>query len=89
MSQTLWEGPLLTFSKGDYVDWSAAANQDCITSKACLTRADKGELFNTKEENEYDRDNKDSPIGTKWANGSLSDGIENLTFTSWFQWPNK
>lgn len=83
-NQTLWTGPMISFSKGDYVDWTLPQNQDSISPNVCITRADKGGIFNIKLESEFDRDSRTSPTDTEWANGSITDGIQNLEFTSWF-----
>ena len=50
-----------------------------------MTRADNRGIFNVALEAEYDKINNTSPTGTEWANGSIADGVENLTFTTWFE----
>ena len=82
--QTLWTGPMISFSKGDYVDWTLPQNQDSISPNICITRADRAGIFNIKLESEFDRENRTSPADTEWANGSIADGIQNLEFSSWF-----
>lgn len=81
--QILWTGPMITFVKADYADWTLPENQDRITDNVWITRADNQGLFNAAAEVEYDRIDRDSPEGTEWALGSISDGIANLNFTTW------
>lgn len=83
-SQTLWTGPKITFTKASYADWTLAENQDRITDSVWITRADMAGIFNIVMEEEYDRDTNISPMGTEWAIGSIEDGIENLSFGTWF-----
>jgi len=83
-AQTIWTGPEITFTKADSVDWTDPVNQDSLSPSVILTRATKGGIFNIKQEAEYDRNQDLSPLGTEWANGSISEGIGNLTFSSWF-----
>jgi hypothetical protein len=73
----------MSFSKENYADWTAEENQDRITDLVWLTRADNKGIFNIVQEEEYNNVADISPLGTEWANGSIADGIENLTFTTW------
>ena len=75
---TIWNGTTITFTKADGADPEEEANQDRITDNIWITRGnDGGQIFNIKKETS---DNKtDSPVGTKWAVGTL-DQIETLTF---------
>ena len=82
-AQTLWTGPKITFSKGNYADWTQPQNQDSITPAVCITRANNQGIFNIKQESSYNKPNNSSPADTEWANGTISDGIQNLVFTSW------
>lgn len=84
-SQTLWTGAEITFSKENYADWTQEENQDRITNNVWITRANNAGIFNIASETEYDRINRTSPADTEWANGSISDGIDNLTFGTWFE----
>ena len=84
-SQTLWTGEKIKISKGNFKDWLLEENQDRITDSVWLTRADDKGLFNIVTESAYNKRDNSSPHGTEWAVGSIADGIENLTFTSWFR----
>ena len=75
---TIWDGTKITFSKSDGANPNEEANQDRITNNVWITRAnDGGQIYNIAKENSSNKTN--SPIGTKWAIGSL-DEIDNLTF---------
>jgi|GEM_PF-808148 len=84
-SQTLWTGPSIIFEKADYVDFTIPENQDRITNLVWITRDENGGIFNIRQEDSFDRVNRTSPLGTEWANGKISEGIENLEFTTWFE----
>ena len=77
LSQIIWNGPTVSFSKADGADWTLETNQDRITDSVWLTRRDSQALFNIARENSYVRNQ--SPIGTLWAKGTTAD-IANLTF---------
>ena len=83
--QRLWTGPKITISKGNFADWTLAENQDRITDSVWITRASEKGLFNIVVEEEYDKASNSSPKGTRWARGSISDGIENLSFGTWLE----
>jgi hypothetical protein len=89
ISERLWTGPITTFTKADYADWTLAENQDRITDNVWITRADSLGIFNIALEKSYDLYNGftptivSSPIDTRWAFGSISDGIESLSFDTW------
>ena len=75
---TIWNGTTITFTKADGADPEEEANQDRITDNIWITRGnDGGQIFNIKKETSYNK--TDSPVGTKWAVGTL-DQIETLTF---------
>tara|TARA_B100001063_G_scaffold120576_1_gene112561 strand:+ start:247 stop:2361 length:2115 start_codon:yes stop_codon:yes gene_type:complete len=75
---TIWNGTTITFTKADGVNPEEEANQDRITDNIWITRGnDGGQIFNIKTETSYNK--TDSPVGTKWAVGTL-DEIETLTF---------
>lgn len=84
-AQSLWTGPEITFSKPDFSDWTLPVNQDRISDSIWLTRADNRGIFNIRTESEYDRIDRSSPEDTEWANGTIADGINNLTFGTWHQ----
>ena len=77
-SSTIWNGTTITFTKADGANPEEEANQDRITDNIWITRGnDGGQIFNIKTETSYNK--TDSPVGTKWAVGTL-DEIETLTF---------
>ena len=74
----IWRGSKITFTKNGGSDPSLEANQDRITSNVWITRGNTGgQIFNIKKESVSNKTN--SPIGTKWAVGTL-DQIDSLTF---------
>lgn len=80
-SQTIWNSNMITFTKENYTDWNHPDNQDRITDEVWITRGNSLPIFNIAEE-DYDLWGS-SPADTKWAFGSISDGVENLLFDSW------
>lgn len=84
-AQTEWTGPKITFTKAGNADWTLEANQDRMTNNVWITRADNKGLFNIAQEIEHQGNNGSgpSPVDTEWAFGSISDGVQNLTFTTW------
>ncbi len=78
MSQTIWNGPPMTFTKANFADWTLPENQDKISDDIWITRGNSMPIFNIAVEN-FDR----SPLDTRWAFGSIADGIENLKFNYW------
>ena len=77
-SATIWNGSTITFTRADGADPNVEANQDRITSNVWITRGNTGgQIFNIKKESASS--NTNSPIGTKWAIGTL-DQIDSLTF---------
>jgi hypothetical protein len=83
-AQTEWTGPLTTFTKADYADWTLASNQDQITSNVSITRANNKGIFNIVNDsigggNGYGP----QPSDTEWAFGNISDGVDTLIFTTW------
>lgn len=89
MAQTFWTGPTTTFTKLVNADWTLEENQDRITDDHWITRANNKGLFNIAKETEFEGTGAgpaffgDSPADTEWAFGSISDGVNNLTFTTW------
>ncbi|MEL7338939.1 MAG: T9SS type A sorting domain-containing protein [Bacteroidota bacterium] len=83
--QTIWEGPKIVFQKPDSANWALAQHQDRLSDSVWITRKNMEGFFNIRAENTFDRQGKTSPIGTEWANGSLADGLANLTFTTWLE----
>jgi len=84
-AQSEWTGPPTTFSKAGNADWTLEANQDRITNNVWITRADNKGLFNIAQEASHQQNNGNgpSPVDTEWAFGNISDGVQNLTFTTW------
>ncbi len=84
-AQTEWTGSKITFTKNGGADWTQEANQDRITNNVWITRANNKGLFNIAQESSFQGmgQSSPSPIDTEWAFGSISDGVQNLTFTTW------
>ena len=61
----------VTFTKGNFADWTQTANQDRITDNVWLTRADDQGLFNIAQENRFSGNS--SPTDTEWAFGNTVD----------------
>lgn len=84
IAATLWTGPAVNFSKAAFADQALALNQDRLTANVWITRASSRGLFNIAQEAFYNNVPVPvSPIGTQWALGSLSMGVQNLTFNAW------
>jgi hypothetical protein len=85
IAQTEWTGPEMVFSKAESTDWTLEANQDRITNNVWLTRANNQGIFNIAQEDSFQGGSGagPSPIDTEWAFGRISDGVQNLTFTTW------
>lgn len=79
-AQALWTGPTMKFSKASGADWKLEENQDRITDKVWITRADKQGIFNIATETAYTKNS--SPSDTEWAFGTLAD-TANLTYKNW------
>ena len=78
-AQTIWDGPMIEFTKENNADPTKTINQDVITSDVALTRGNSGEIYNAALESIYEKGT--SPLGTEWAIGDLSE-LESLTFSS-------
>lgn len=78
-TQTIWNGPTMTFTKDDYANQNLEANQDRITSNVWLTRGDNGQLYNAKTES--DSTKSSSPDDTEWAFGTTSN-LSSLIFAT-------
>jgi hypothetical protein len=88
MSESLWTGPVITFTKANNADWTVADNQDRITDNVWITRADDQGLFNIAQEEWFSEGSfgtvtEGSPWDTEWAFGAIADGVETLTFDYW------
>lgn len=84
-AQTFWTGATTTFTKEAGADWTQAANQDRITENVWITRANNRGLFNIATETAAVGMGREttSPADTEWAFGTISNGIEGLTFQPW------
>ena len=79
-SQTVWDGPLMTFTKQNFDDPSSENSQDRITDLVWLTRGNNGgQLYNAKIESNSSKSN--SPEDTRWAFGTTSN-LGSLTFST-------
>lgn len=79
----IWNGPPVTFSKAANSDWTEQENQDRITDKVWITRANTQGLFNIRTETAYAHNS--SPADTEWAYGTTAN-LAPLTFKSWEAW---
>ena len=80
VAQTIWNGPIFTFSKADNANPTLEANQDRITPNVWLTRGNNGgQLYNAKTES--DSSKSTSPDDTRWAFGTTS-SLASLTFST-------
>jgi len=82
-AQEIWSGRTFVFEKTDYADWTQPANQDRLTDRVWITRADTQGIFNIAVEDHYT--SLVSPEDTEWATGDAVDW-ENLAFTAWQTW---
>lgn len=80
---TVWNGPLVTFTKAGGANPNLAANQDRLTSDIWLTRGNSQGLYNAHNEGGFSHFS--SPTGTEWATGSLAN-YASLTYTDWNSW---
>lgn len=81
-SQTIWNGPITTFTKPNNADWNLQVNQDRITPNVWITRMNTQGIFNIKTESGYDKIGNTSPDDTEWAFGTTSN-LGSLTFNTW------
>jgi hypothetical protein len=77
----IWNGPIITFSKVNYADYTLVQNQDVITSTVKITRANNQGLFNIATESGF---GGSSPSNTEWAEGTLSN-YATLNYRNWQQ----
>ena len=80
---TVWAGPIMTFAKAPFADWTQSANQDRITANVWITRANSAGPFNASMEAGFAH--FFSPADTEWASGELAD-YSTLTYTNWDAW---
>src|SRR5918993_1779075 len=86
-AQTIWNGPVMTFTKVGNTDWTQPANQDRITASTWITRANTEGIFNIAMESDYNKPIHTSPLNTEWATGTLAN-YASLTYRSWYLWAN-
>ena len=78
----IWDGPKIIVEKISGTDWTQEENQDFLTDKVIITRANNKGLFNIAVETVYDEIDYNSPADTEWAWGTTSD-FGSLYFSSW------
>ena len=61
----IWTGPEIFFEKASFADWALPENQDRITPRVWITRANSFGLFNIKVETFHN--STISPQDTEWA----------------------
>ncbi|MDA8531861.1 hypothetical protein N9K44_03165, partial [Flavobacteriaceae bacterium] len=80
---TIWNSGTKTFYKDGYADWTIEDNQDFLTDDVILTRASNQFLFNIASDTGSIGAGCSSLVtGTEWALGTISDDVENLSYTS-------
>ncbi len=82
----LWTGPSISFVYEGGGDVTLAENQDRITDLVWFARDVKFPIYNAAIETGFVFGNSYpesvSPEGTLWAVGNISDGVENLSFST-------
>ena len=79
-SQTVWDGPLMTFTKQNYENPALEDSQDRITELIWITRGDSNVLFNAKTQSSAPIDGYASPADTQWAEGNTNN-LTGLVFS--------
>jgi hypothetical protein len=85
-AQTVWNGPVIAFSKADFADPTLPQNQDRIIPTTWITRGNQAGIYNAFSETGYQGDQ--SPANTEWASGTLAD-YASLTYQPWVEWAQK
>jgi hypothetical protein len=80
---TVWDGPMISFTKSNYANPLLAENQDRLTANVWMTRGSAQGPFNANTESRFTHSL--SPVGTEWANGSL-ENYATLSYTDWNHW---
>src|SRR5688572_2429591 len=80
---TIWNGPLISFSKASGADPNLPANQDRITANTWIARKSSQGIYNAAQETGFTH--YLSPTNTEWANGTLAN-YASLTYTNWNRW---
>lgn len=79
-TQTIWDGPTMSFTKVDYANQNLEANQDRITPNVWLTRGADNVLFNVVSQTAAPSSGFNSPLDTEWAEGTTAN-FNQLTYT--------
>ncbi len=82
-AQEVWSGRTYVFEKADYADWTQPENQDRLTDRVWITRANSQGIFNIALEDHYFP--YVSPQDTEWATGDAANWAS-LAFTDWQTW---
>ena len=80
---TVWNGPLISFTKASLANPNLPANQDRITANTWITRGITQGIYNAAQEIRFTH--YLSPTNTEWANGTLAN-YASLTYTNWNRW---
>ena len=80
---TIWNGPLIGFTKPDFANPNLAVNQDRLTPFDWLTRGGAQGLYNASTEGGFSH--YYSPADTQWADGTLAN-CSSLSYTDWNTW---
>lgn len=84
-AQTIWTGETMVFTKANFADWTLEENQDRITDNVWITRKDQRAIFNIAVETESPGGcSSAAPAATQWAIGTTAQGVENLTFGTFY-----
>ena len=84
-AQTIWTGETMVFTKANFADWTLEENQDRITDNVWITRKDQRAIFNIVLESEsLSGCDSTGPAATQWAIGTTAQGVENLTFGTFY-----
>jgi len=78
LTDSLSDGPDVSFTKEDNTDWTLSSNQDRITNSVWITRDLTKSLFNAKNEA---ASTAISPEGTLWSLGSANETVPDSAFT--------
>ena len=79
-SQTIWDGPMMTFTKQNFNNPSLENSQDRITDLVWLTRGGDNVLFNAKTQSSAPNNGYNSPEDTRWAEGDTNN-LSSLVFS--------
>ena len=64
---SVWNGPLITFTKADNADWTQEQNQDRFSDNVWITRKNNQGIFNIKTSTGWNEDCEYEPFDTEWA----------------------